>query len=86
MSTVSFPVVLRIGARYADTQLVTGLSPGTGRDVAFREWTPEERGNLSVRCSTMLTDDRVPQNDTLGRQTFVRSGMPAWRGLSRPAA
>jgi len=71
-TTVSFPVVMQIGARYADTQFVTGLGPGTTRDVAFRLWAPEERGSLSVRCSTMLADDQDPQNDTLGRFTFVR--------------
>jgi hypothetical protein len=67
-----FPLIMQIGARYADTQTVVGLNPGSARNVAFRAWDPEERGLLNVRCSTALDGDLVPQNDLVSGVVFSR--------------
>jgi len=62
---VSCQVQMAIGTQYRDVQSTNAIAPGDSQLVSFASWTATELGNLSVRCSTMLADDSLPQNDLL---------------------
>jgi hypothetical protein len=70
--TVSFPVMFLIDGEYADTKTVAALNPGDSILVSFANWTPAHRGTLGMRCTTGLTGDRIPANDTVGGSVTVR--------------
>ncbi len=70
--TVSFPVTFRIGSGYADTKTVAPLNPADSTLVSFASWTPGRRGTFGMRCSTGLTGDRIPANDTAEGTVTVR--------------
>lgn len=69
---VSFPVTMRIGTGYSNTQNVLSLPPGDSVRVYFANWTPAPRGVIAVRCSTGLVNDLNPDNDTLSGSVTVR--------------
>ncbi len=71
-STLSFPVTMRIGTGYTNTQNVNNLGPGGSTVVTFSNWTAGPRGTLAVRCSTGLTGDNNRANDTLSGSVTVR--------------
>ncbi len=60
----SFPVVLRIGASFADTQSVADLDPSDSVTVAFRSWVATQRGRHAVKCTTALAGDVNPGNNS----------------------
>ncbi|MEO0108209.1 MAG: hypothetical protein ABIK62_03440, partial [candidate division WOR-3 bacterium] len=62
-STKSFPVLFRIGATYADTQVVTDLLPNDSLLVSFQSWTASVLGTSVTKCSTMLDGDQAPANN-----------------------
>jgi hypothetical protein len=70
---VTFPVLMSIGSTYADTQTVT-LAANDTTQVSFDVWTASEVGQLTVRCSTMLSGDSIPENDVMVR--WVRVSTP----------
>jgi len=63
-STADIPVRLTIGSSYADAETVS-VTPGETALVAFADWTAEPVGLFAVRCSTGLTGDENPANDTI---------------------
>jgi len=63
---------MRIGGSYSNTQTVTSLAAGDSVTVTFTNWTALPRGVLAVRCSTGLTADQYPDNDTLSSTVTVR--------------
>ena len=70
-SAITFPVVLRITDDggvlvYRDSQEVSGLAAGETLLVSFAEWQAQN-GLYLVTCSTRLTHDAGPNNDTLSR-------------------
>ncbi len=70
-STLSFPVIFRIGSFYNNTQNVTNLAPGDSTLVNFVTWTPLLRGTHTTRCTTALTGDVNTANDALSSSVFV---------------
>jgi hypothetical protein len=58
----TFRAILRIGAGYSDTAVVTGLAPDSVRQVSFSLWTAPT-GRFAVVCSTALVGDMNPAND-----------------------
>jgi hypothetical protein len=68
----SFPVTMRIGAGYTNGQNVASLAPGDSQLIDFTDWTATPRGMQTVRCSTGLTSDQNPDNDTLSGSVTVR--------------
>ncbi len=71
-SPVSFPVIVRIGSTYCDTQQVTNLAPRDTVRVSFRTWTAPTRGLFRSRCSTALATDQYPENDYNDDSVLVR--------------
>jgi DNA-binding beta-propeller fold protein YncE len=72
---VSCQAQMSIGAQYEDEKPTGVIAPGDSHLVSFASWSASELGVLSVRCSTMLADDSVPQNDLLrGTVTVQRTG------------
>ncbi|MEO0108076.1 MAG: hypothetical protein ABIK62_02750, partial [candidate division WOR-3 bacterium] len=71
-STVSFPVYLRIGPNYADTQGVTDLAGGDSIVVSFDPWTALVRWTNGIICSTALSMDENPTNDRESASVYVR--------------
>ncbi len=67
----TFPVEFKIGAVYADTQVVSNLASGDSAVVSFDPWTPTTTGNLSTRAVTLLGSDEVRGNDTVTGSVFV---------------
>ncbi|UCG43769.1 MAG: S8 family serine peptidase, partial [candidate division WOR-3 bacterium] len=61
--TVSYPVQMRIGTGYSQTQTVTGHAPGNSEYVSFPSWTAGPRGAHPVACSTRLSTDLDDTND-----------------------
>jgi hypothetical protein len=70
-SAATFPVTFRVGA-YADTQSVPNLAAGDSALVIFAAWTATARGPAATRCSTALSGDVNPANDTLSGSVTVR--------------
>jgi len=83
-TVASFPATMLIGMDYANTQDVTDLAPGDSVEVSFDDWTAAPRGLLAVRCSTSLTDDRDPANDTLSGSIEVRVRDVGVVGINQP--
>lgn len=67
----SFPVILRIGVFYADTQSVA-LNPAMATQVSFDPWLVRQRGQQIVRCTTALAGDEDNTNDSLSGTVVVR--------------
>ena len=70
-TAVACSVLLRIDSTYHCTTWVSPIDPGESATVDFDTWPAIERGMHAVRCSTMLTNDRNPDNDTLSCSVFV---------------
>jgi len=68
----TFPATMTIGTGYTNTQTITNLAPGDSIQVSFAAWTAAARGTHAVRCSTALTADQDPDNDTLSGTVNVR--------------
>jgi M6 family metalloprotease-like protein len=68
---ITVPVILTIGTLYADTQTVA-MAAGTQRSVLFDIWNVRERGSLQMRCSTALTGELYPHDDTVSAPIDVR--------------
>jgi len=71
-AAATFPVTMRIGSSYSNTQTVTSLAAGDSVQVSFTNWTAAPRGLLAVRCSTSLAGDQDHSNDTLAGTVLVR--------------
>ncbi len=69
--TETYPVRMRIGARYDTTVIVTNHAPYTDRYITFPEWIAAERGQLVVSCSTELDGDDISSNDRYATQVMV---------------
>ena len=82
---VSFPVFLRIGSAYADSENVSALAPGESIAVSFADWTAAPRGLLAVRCSAALSGDQRRINDTLSGSVAVRVRDVGVVGINRPS-
>ncbi len=70
--TETYTVRMHIGTEYDTVAPVTDHEPGTSRLVEFPTWTATERGQLSVTCTTELSDDDIPYNDRKTGMTTVR--------------
>jgi len=64
------PVQLGIGADYSDIEVVM-LAPEQRDTVQFLPWVATPPGLSVVRCSTALTGDQHPENDTLSSVVLV---------------
>ncbi len=71
MSAATFPVTFRIGT-YSNAKNVTNLAAGDSTTVTFDTWTATLRGVNVTRCSTGLSGDVNPANDTLRGSVTVR--------------
>ncbi|HTW92853.1 MAG TPA: CARDB domain-containing protein [bacterium] len=67
----TFPVTFRISSGYSNTQTVTSLAAGDSIMVSFANWTAVQRGSFVKSCSTGLTSDAVPTNDTMSGTVYV---------------
>jgi hypothetical protein len=86
-NTISFPVVLRIGADYVDTADVSALARYDSALVTFDEWTASPVGTIVTRCSTALADDSNPTNDARSDSVVVfirRADVGATRFVGLP--
>jgi hypothetical protein len=68
----AFPVLLTIGSGYADTVQVTGLAPARAETLQFSAWVVPARCTAAVRCTTVLSGDEYPANDTSSTLTWAR--------------
>jgi hypothetical protein len=68
----TFPVTLRIGSGYSNQQTVTSLPAGDSATVSFSSWAAGARGTYAIKCTTGLSGDRVPANDTASGSVTVR--------------
>ena len=68
----TFPVLLTIGADYADTVQATGLAPASAETLAFSAWVVPARCTAAVRCTTALSSDEYTDNDTSSTRTWAR--------------
>jgi len=67
----SFPVMARIGSTfYGDTVQVDSLAAGDSLEVTFADYTVPFRGNITARCSTLLTGDQVVANNRTLKNIF----------------
>jgi hypothetical protein len=71
-AAATFPVTMLIGSGYTNTWTVSNLTPGDSVLVSFTPWNAVQRGTHAVRCSTALTGDQNPDNDTLPGSVTVR--------------
>ncbi|MEO0025379.1 MAG: T9SS type A sorting domain-containing protein [candidate division WOR-3 bacterium] len=67
----TFPVELKVGTVYADTQWVSNLGPGDTAVAEFRSWQPLAKGRFPVQAVTRLSGDELPGNDTAEAQVEV---------------
>jgi len=68
---------------YADSQLVTGLGPGSSLNIAFNAWAmPHPVDNYNECCSTALAWDANPANDR-ATDSFRIGGVPTSYGWIR---
>ena len=81
----TFPVYLRIGTFYADTQEVT-VSAGEVTTVVFAPWTADTVGTFTVRCSTALDGDTNPANDFVDTELVVEPAHGVGKQGGRPGA
>lgn len=63
-TTVNLGVRFDINHGYSDTRMVN-LGPGAQTSVSFAGWIAPMRGDFVTRCTTMLADDMVSDNDNL---------------------
>jgi hypothetical protein len=84
-AAATFPVTMRIGSGYSNTQTVTNLAPGDSVQVSFTGWTATARGAQAVRCSTGLAADQNAANDTMTRTVTVRVTDVGVKALVAPA-
>jgi hypothetical protein len=71
-SSATFPVTFQIGTFYSDTQNVNNLAGGDSFLVNFSDWTVLQRGAQTTRCTTALTSDLNPSNDTMSGSVLVQ--------------
>jgi hypothetical protein len=67
----SFSVHCLIGSAYSSTRNITALPAGDTTQVTFDLWTPLNRGNNIVRCTTALANDENPSNNLCTDTVFV---------------
>jgi hypothetical protein len=71
-SAASFPVLMKIGAGYADTLQVNGLPPASAETLEFSPWVVPARCTAVVRCSTALSNDEYRGNDVDTSRVWAR--------------
>ncbi|MEO0079746.1 MAG: hypothetical protein ABIK44_03615, partial [candidate division WOR-3 bacterium] len=76
--------ILEVG--YSNTRLLVNIPSGKETLVSFNNWTVPGRGTYTLRCSTRLTGDQVPENDTLSGQTTGRVLDVATTAILQPGA
>ncbi len=79
----TFDVLFAIGT-YSDTQRVTDLAPGAVDTVSFAQWVARARGTYATRCSVMLDNDRVPDNNRQTGSVTVNVHDYSARAIVRP--
>ncbi len=72
ITTETYPVRMRIGAFYNQTATITDHTPGTKVYVTFPTWTANQRGAHVAKCSTALTGDANPTNNSITGSVAVR--------------
>ncbi len=70
-NTISFPVILRIGADYVDTADVSELARYDSALVTFDDWMASPVGTITARCSTALAGDSNTINDARSDSVVV---------------
>ncbi len=81
--SATFDVRFTIGA-YSDTQRVTDLGPSAVDTVSFALWTARARGTFATKCSVMLENDRVPNNNQQEGSVTVNVHDYSTRAIVRP--
>jgi hypothetical protein len=71
-SAASFPVLMTIGAGYADTLQVNGLPPASAETLEFSPWVVPARCTAVIRCSTALSDDEYRGDDVATSLVWAR--------------
>jgi hypothetical protein len=69
-TTATFLTHFKIGAVYADSQLITSLAPQDSAIVTFGIWTAVA-GSFATKCSTTLSGDMTPANNRCVGSVFV---------------
>jgi hypothetical protein len=79
-------VTMKVGAGYAQTELVTAHSPGVRRQVVFPAWTAQPVGNHAVVCSTAFADAYPADNRLTGAVEVLSLPAPdaALLGIAAP--
>jgi hypothetical protein len=68
----NFSVIFSIsGLGWSSTKAVSNLNAGAEQIVEFDPWTIGPRGNYTVKCSTELSNDMYPENNTLQHNLVV---------------
>jgi hypothetical protein len=62
-SAETYPVRMRIGTEYDTTVMITNHGPGEQLYVEFPAWTPRNRGQAAVACTTELAGDDIGSNN-----------------------
>ena len=84
-SAASFPVLVRIGAGYADSLQVNGLPPASVETLEFSPWVVPARCTAVVRCSTALSNDEYRGNDVDTSRVWARYHDAAMAEIVVPA-
>jgi hypothetical protein len=84
-SAASFPVLMRIGAGYADTLQVNGLPPASAETLEFAPWVVPARCTAVVKCSTALGNDEYHGDDVETTLVWARFHDAAMAEIVVPA-
>ncbi len=70
-TSATFPIRFRIGSLYDQTLTITNLPAGRESLITFPVWTPAELGYLTAKCTTQLSGDMFPTNNSWTEQIQV---------------
>ncbi|MEO0108817.1 MAG: FlgD immunoglobulin-like domain containing protein, partial [candidate division WOR-3 bacterium] len=80
----TFPVILRIGDFYCDTQNLLNVPPSGYRAVSFRTFYGGPRSGCLVKCSTGYVGDCNPNNNARQRVLLTRISDVALYSIMEP--
>jgi hypothetical protein len=73
-TSATYSVRMRVGSVYDNSATVTAHAPGAWQYVTFPVWFPAARGTYAVVCSSGLSGDIDPANDTAMNSCTIVGG------------
>lgn len=71
-AAATFTARFTIGTFYRDSQTISSLAAGDSVTVNFAQWAADTAGAFATRCSTRLSGDQIPADDTASDSVFVQ--------------